>query len=69
MSYGITAIAVSLEHVESVIGDDRTPRFLRLVLGSTTDRLIHEIRESVMQIRGWLKRCEELKCDLVCFYY
>ena len=28
-----------------------------------------EIRESVMQIRGWLKRCEERHCDLICFYY
>ena len=28
-----------------------------------------EVQESVSQIHGWLKRCEELKCDLVCFYY
>jgi hypothetical protein len=26
-------------------------------------------KESEMQIHGWLKRSEELKCDLVCFYY
>jgi hypothetical protein len=28
-----------------------------------------EVQESVMQIHGWLKRCGELECDLVCFYY
>ena len=28
-----------------------------------------EVEESVMQIRAWLRRCGELNCDLVCFYY
>lgn len=44
MSYGVTPVAVSLEHVQSVIGMDRTPGFLRRLLGSPTDRLIHMIK-------------------------
>ena len=28
-----------------------------------------EVEESVMQMRGWLRRCKELNRDLVCFYY
>ena len=44
MSYGITPIAVSLEQVQSVIGTDQTPGFLRALLGSPTDRLIHKIK-------------------------
>jgi len=28
-----------------------------------------EVRESVIQIRGWFDRCQQLDCDLVCFYY
>ncbi len=28
-----------------------------------------DVEESVMQIRAWLRRCTELNCDLVCFYY
>lgn len=28
-----------------------------------------EVQESIMQVREWLERCEELNCDLVCFYY
>lgn len=31
--------------------------------------LDEETRESITQIRSWLERCNELKCDLVCFYY
>ena len=44
MSYGITPIAVSLEQVQSVIGVDQTPNFLRRLLGSPTDRLLHTIK-------------------------
>ena len=32
-------------------------------------KMDEEIRESVTQIQGWLQRCEELKCDLICVYY
>jgi hypothetical protein len=28
-----------------------------------------EVQESMIQVRGWLERCEEVGCDLVCFYY
>jgi hypothetical protein len=28
-----------------------------------------EVQESVLQIRSWFDRCEQLNCDLVCFYY
>ena len=31
--------------------------------------LDEETRESITQIQLWLERCNELKCDLVCFYY
>lgn len=44
MSYGITPIAVSLEQVQGVIGVDRTPGFLRRLIGSRTERLIHTIK-------------------------
>jgi hypothetical protein len=36
---------------------------------SDLSEMDEEVQESVMQIRGWLERCEQLKCDLVCFYY
>jgi hypothetical protein len=44
MGYGITPIAVSLEQVQGVIGVDQTSSFLRRLLGSPTDRLIHTVK-------------------------
>ena len=44
VSCGITPIAVSLEHVQSVIGADQTSGFVRRLLGSPTEHLIHTLK-------------------------
>jgi hypothetical protein len=37
--------------------------------GADPSNMDEEAAESVMQIRAWLRRCEQLNCDLVCFYH